>query len=251
MDSAALPSLTPLLDGVDRWGELLPLLPVLVALELILSADNAIALAAIAKQENDQQREQRALNIGIALAFVLRIGLILMAQWVLAFQPLQWLAGSYLLWLFFNHWRQTHSGDPLIPSQASASPGTGGGRTAALVAPGMARTVLALALTDLAFSIDSVAAAVAISDQLLLVISGALIGVIALRFTAGLFVRWLELYPRLETAGYTAVGFVGLKLILALLLPAWPLPEWFTLVMVASLVLWGFSRRAMALVEEP
>jgi len=111
--------------------------------------------------------------------------------------------------------------------------------------------VLALALTDLAFSIDSVAAAVAISDQLLLVISGALIGVIALRFTAGLFVRWLELYPRLETAGYTAVGFVGLKLILALLLPAWPLPEWFTLVMVASLVLWGFSRRALALVEEP
>ncbi len=95
MDSAALPSLTPLLDGVDRWGELLPLLPVLVALELILSADNAIALAAIARQQNDQQREQRALNIGIALAFVLRIGLILMAQWVLAFQPLQWLAGSY------------------------------------------------------------------------------------------------------------------------------------------------------------
>jgi len=44
---------------------------------------------------------------------------------------------------------------------------------------------------------------------------------------------------------------VGLKLILGLLLPGWPLPEWFTLVVVASLVLWGFSRRTMALVEEP
>ena len=81
--------------------------------------------------------------------------------------------------------------------------------------------------------------------------SAAKIGSVALRFTAGLFVRWLELYPRLETAGYTAVGFVGLKLIVGLLLPGWPLPEWFTLVVVASLVLWGFSRRTMALVEEP
>ena len=53
MDSAALSFLTPLLDGVDRWGELLPLLPVLVALELILSADNAIALAAIARAQRD------------------------------------------------------------------------------------------------------------------------------------------------------------------------------------------------------
>jgi YkoY family integral membrane protein len=251
MDSAALPSLTPLLDGVDRWGELLPLLPVLVALELILSADNAIALAAIARQQHDRQREQRALNIGIALAFVLRIALIVMAQWVLAFRPLQWLAGSYLLWLFVSHWRQTSTGDLLDSSDASAGSEVGSGHATELVAPGMARTVLALALTDLAFSIDSVAAAVAISDQLLLVISGALIGVIALRFTAGLFVRWLELYPRLETAGYSAVGFVGLKLIVGLLLPGWPLPEWLTLVVVATLVLWGFSIRSMTLVEEP
>ena len=40
MDSASLRSLTPLLDGIDRWVELAPLLPVIVSLELILSADN-------------------------------------------------------------------------------------------------------------------------------------------------------------------------------------------------------------------
>ena len=73
MDSAALPSLTPFLDGVDRWAELLPLLPVLVALELVLSADNAIALAAVARKQNDPVKEKKALDLGIAIAFFLRM----------------------------------------------------------------------------------------------------------------------------------------------------------------------------------
>ena len=50
MDITALPSLTDLFEGADQWGEVLSLLPVLVLLELILSADNAVALAAIARQ---------------------------------------------------------------------------------------------------------------------------------------------------------------------------------------------------------
>ena len=100
-----------------------------------------------------------------------------------------------------------------------------------------------MALTDLAFSIDSVAAAVAISDQLILVITGALIGVVALRFTSGLFIRWLDIYTRLETAGYLAVALVGIKLILTLIFSELHLPEWWTLLTVALLMIWGFSER--------
>ncbi|MGC6483741.1 MAG: TerC family protein [Synechococcus sp.] len=235
MDSAALPSLTPLLDGVDRWGELLPLLPVLVALELILSADNAIALAAIARTQQDPHRERQALNIGIGLAFVLRIALILMAQWVLAFRPIQLMAAAYLLWLFIGHLRSKSDGSGDTP-EADIS-------TTADPTGSLLRTVSALAFTDLAFSIDSVATAVAISDQLILVVTGALIGVIALRFTSGLFVRWLEIFPRLETAGYIAVGLVGLKLFITLLFTTLHVPEWFTLTSIIALLLWGFSTR--------
>lgn len=241
MDSAALPSLTPLLDGVDRWAELLPLLPVLVSLELILSADNAIALAAIARVQRDPLRERQALNVGIGMAFVLRIGLILMAQWVLAFRPIQLLAGAYLLWLCFDHWRgklKTDSADATDHADPSPSQGS------------FVRTVVMLAFTDLAFSIDSVAAAVAISDQLILVVTGALIGVIALRFTSGLFVRWLELFPRLETAGYLAVALVGLKLLVTLIVLELHVPEWFTLASVVALLIWGFSERSLPVAEE-
>jgi predicted tellurium resistance membrane protein TerC len=67
--------------------------------------------------------------------------------------------------------------------------------------------------------------------------------VIALRLTAELFIRWLEVYRHLETAGYLAVGFVGVRLLLRVVLPHLDVPEWVLLLLVGSLFLWGFSVR--------
>ena len=53
MDTASLEFLLPVLDGVDNWAEIASILPVLVILELILSADNAVALASITKKLNN------------------------------------------------------------------------------------------------------------------------------------------------------------------------------------------------------
>ena len=238
MDTAALSSLTAWLDDVDQLGELLPLLPVLVTLELILSADNAIALAAIAREQRDPRLERRALNLGIVMAFGLRVGLILMAQYVLAFPPIQLIAGVYLIWLCLSHWTK------------SVEQNSEGSVETVFQPIRFGRTVLTLAITDLAFSIDSVAAAVAISDQLLLVLTGALVGVVALRFTSGLFIRWLQIYPRLETAGFLAVGFVGLKLLAMMAVPTLHPSELVTLAAVVCLMVWGFSVRESSAAEE-
>ena len=73
--------------------------------------------------------------------------------------------------------------------------------------------------------------------------AGGVIGVIALRLTAELFIRWLEVYKHLETAGYLAVGLVGMKLLLRLGLPQVVPPEWLLLLLVAALFVWGFSVR--------
>ena len=209
-----------------------------MALELLLSADNAIALAAIAREQRDPGLERRALNLGIVMAFGLRVGLILMAQYVLAFPPIQLIAGVYLIWLCLSHWtksvEQNSEGSVETPFQPIR----------------FGRTVLTLAITDLAFSIDSVAAAVAISDQLLLVLTGALVGVVALRFTSGLFIRWLQIYPRLETAGFLAVGFVGLKLLAMMAVPTLHPSELVTLAAVVCLMVWGFSVRESSAAEE-
>ena len=105
------------------------------------------------------------------------------------------------------------------------------------------KVIFLLAVTDLAFSIDSITAAVAISDQFLLVITGALIGVIALRFTSGLFIKWLQIYTNLEKAGYIAVALIGLKLIIQLILYQIVIPEYIFFLTMLGLFLWGFSNK--------
>lgn len=239
MEAESIESLLPLLHSADQWGELLLLLPLLVALEAVLSADNAIALAAISRSLNDRGRQEIALNLGLGLALVFRLLLIGAARWVLQLWPLQLAAALYLLWLCGRHllglWRSSHSeapgdSDPEVTQQPAS-------------AASLAAVVGTLALTDLAFSLDSVAAAIAVTDRLWLVMAGGVIGVVALRLTAELFIRWLEVYRHLETAGFLAVGLVGLRLLLRLVLPEWLPPEWLLLVLVAALFSWGFSVR--------
>ncbi|CAK6694155.1 DUF475 domain-containing protein [Synechococcus sp. BA-124 BA4] len=255
MEAESITSLTPLLEEADQWGELLLLLPLLVALEAVLSADNAIALAAISRRLHEPQLQRQALNLGLGLALVFRLGLILLARWVLNFWPLQLAAAAYLLWLSSTNLLRPgdeSSGDePEPPSEgasatAEQAPHPGAATSSHAGATGLGAVVLTLAVTDLAFSLDSVAAAVAVSDRLWLVMTGGVIGVIALRLTAELFIRWLGLYPNLERAGYLAVGLVGLRLLLRLGLPQLVPPEWALLLLVAGLFLWGFSRRVSA-----
>jgi len=244
MEAHSIQSLSPLIQGADQWGEVLLLLPLLIGLEAVLSADNAIALAAISRRLHDRARQEAALNFGLLLALVFRLALILAARWVLAFWPLQLAAAGYLLWLCGRHLADLLGGDAGDGAAAAgAADGAAGAAEPPAAAASLLSVVLTLAVTDLAFSLDSVAAAVAISDRLVLVMAGGVLGVIALRLTAELFIRWLEVYRHLETAGYLAVGLVGLRLLLRVLIPALAVPEWGVLLLVASLFLWGFSAR--------
>ena len=265
MEAESMPSLTPLIEGADQWGEMVLLLPLLVALECVLSADNAIALAAIARKLHDPARQRQALNFGLLFALVLRLALIVAARWVLAFWPLQLLAALYLLWLAgrqllpslraalgFPAAAETEGEGTLDPQESptsgaeSALAATAGAALpakAGAAGASLASVVATLAFTDLAFSLDSVAAAVAVTDRLPLVIAGGVIGVIALRLTAELFIRWLDVYRHLENAGYLAVALVGLRLLLRLVYPDVELPEWSLLVAVGALFAWGFSSR--------
>ena len=233
MEASTSSALTPLLHAADAWQEVALLLPVLVGLEIVLSADNAIALAAIARKQPEPAAQQRALNLGLLFALLFRVVLILAAQWVLNFRPLMAAGAVYLLWLCLSHFflrsSEENSTDEPEAANASAQPKT------------LAATAFTIALTDLAFSLDSVAAAVAVSDRIALVITGGVVGVLALRLSSGLFIRLLQRYQRLEAAGYLAVGLVGIQLSVRVFRPDLDLPEWGLLVLVGLLFLWGFS----------
>ena len=273
MEASSLDSLKPLITAADQWHEVLLLLPVLVGLEVVLSADNAIALAAIAKGLKSQNQQKQALNLGLVFALFFRISLILVSRWVLGFKPLMAAGAAYLLWLCADHFINNSSqvelpesellsfesisselissnlldskslenkstNEPLNNSTNSIFPDNLFGFDRKL-----AGTAISIALTDLAFSLDSVAAAVAVSDKLWLVITGGIIGVVALRLSSNLFIELLNNYPRLEAAGYIAVGLVGIQLFVRVFWPYIELPQWLLLSLVGLLFLWGFTNR--------
>jgi len=212
--------------GVDT----LLLLPVLVALEVVLSADNAIALAAIAQGLEGQQMQSRALNFGLVVAFFLRVGLILTATWVVKYWQFELVGAAYLLWLVFQYFTSNHDGSGQHPHH--------GPKFASLW-----QAIPMIAVTDLAFSLDSVTTAIAVSKDTWLILTGGLVGVITLRFMAGLFIRWLSEFVHLEDAGYATVALVGLRLLLRVIQPGFVPPEWLMVAVIALLFAWGFSKR--------
>ena len=268
MEASSLDSLTPLITAADQWHEVLLLLPVLVGLEVVLSADNAIALAAIAKGLKSQNQQKQALNLGLVFALFFRISLILVSRWVLGFKPLMAAGAAYLLWLcadhFINNSSQVESPESeLLSSELTSSKFLDSkslenksineslNNSSNIISADnlfgfdrkLAGTAISIALTDLAFSLDSVAAAVAVSDKLWLVITGGIIGVVALRLSSNLFIELLNNYPRLEAAGYIAVGLVGIQLLVRVFWPFIELPQWLLLSLVGLLFLWGFTNR--------
>ncbi|XTZ20389.1 MAG: TerC family protein, partial [cyanobacterium endosymbiont of Rhopalodia fuxianensis] len=171
---------------------------VLVILEVVLSADNAIALAAIAQGLPNRKLQKDALNLGLVFAYILRMALISTATWVMNFWQFELLGALYLLWLVFNYFTSSKEEEHHHSLQSQS----------------LWQAIPSIAITDLAFSLDSVTTAIAIADDLWLILLGGTVGVITLRFLAELFIHWLEEYTHLEDAGFITVGLVGVRLLI-------------------------------------
>lgn len=210
------------------------LLIVLVALETVLSADNAVALAALVQDIKDPKLQQRALNWGLIIAFMLRISLLFTATWVIQFWQFELGGALYLIWLSGKHfWNYFYPEAEEIAESSNSNLAFG-------------NIILMIAFTDLAFSLDSVTAAVAVSSQTWLVLTGCIIGIITLRFMAGLFVRWLAEFTYLLDAAYLTVFGVGVRLMFKAIVPDHVPPQWMMLTLIATLFIWGFSKRVVS-----
>tara|TARA_S200000501_G_scaffold284671_1_gene268945 strand:+ start:13 stop:723 length:711 start_codon:yes stop_codon:yes gene_type:complete len=234
MDSAAINSFIPTLDQVDSWSEILTLLPILIVLELLLSADNAIALASLTKSLESPVLRSKALNIGITISLIFRIFLILLSNILLKFIIIRIFAGLYLIYLFISNVFFSSESDMQISDNNKTNYNLK-----------FLKIVALLSLTDFAFSIDSITTAVAISDQYILIIFGAIIGVLALRFTSGIFLKLLEKFLRLETSGYIAILIIGIKLLLNTLITETILPDYYFYILILIAFIWGFSKREL------
>lgn len=173
----------------------------LVLLEGLLSADNAIVLAVqVLPLPPDEQK--KALRYGIIGAFVFRIIAVLLASYLINMPVVKIIGGIYLCWLALDHFRK-HGED-----QAQRAP-------KAKQFFGLSAfwsTVIAVELTDIVFSVDSILAAVALSNKQWVVITGGIIGIITMRMVAGVFLQVIKKYPRLVDGAYIIVFLIGAKL---------------------------------------
>ncbi|MBI2346100.1 MAG: TerC family protein [Deltaproteobacteria bacterium] len=168
----------------------------LALLEGLLSADNALVLAVLVQHLPPHQRK-RALRYGIWGAFGFRIICVLLATYLI--QAWYFKAGGalYLLFIAIKH---------LLPGTDHAA------EAKRVKGYGFWQTVVVVELTDIVFSVDSIIAAVAMSSKLWVVYFGGVVGIIAMRFVAGVFLQLLERFPGLERGAYLLVGWIGLKL---------------------------------------
>ncbi len=221
----------------------------LVLLEGVLSIDNALVLGLLAKRVPKPLRK-RALTYGLVGAFVFRFLAILMASLLLQWMIVKLIGGGYLIYIAVKHLffesqetveetvtvdaegelelRETATGAALSPEQEMVEirervPMPLPEETNVKAGWDFWKAVIVIELTDIAFAVDSILAALALvgsspnaqtyHPKLWVVVLGGIIGLMLMRVAATLFIKLLEKFPRFETAAYLLVTVIGFKLL--------------------------------------
>jgi YkoY family integral membrane protein len=213
----------------------------LVALEGLLSADNAMVLAVLVLGlPKDQQK--KALQYGMVGAFVFRSIAILLAVYLIRLGWVKLLGAGYLLYLVYRHfWSGDEGRDRRAPPPARAWLG---------LTPFWS-TVAKVELTDIVFAIDSILVAVAMSPKKWVILTGGILGIVMMRMVIGQLLTLVERYPTLVDGAFVIIAWVGAKLLLEYLHAeghiGFEIPKWLSLGLIV--VIFGIAL-SYALLQE-
>lgn len=169
----------------------------LLLLEGLLSADNALVLAMMVKPLPEHQ-QKKALIYGIWGAYLFRFLVIGIGTYLIKFTWIKALGAAYLLYMAY---KGLFGGGEESHDDASKT-----------IYKGFWATVASIELMDIVFSIDSVTAALAVSDKVWVLFLGAVFGILMMRGVAQVFVTLIEKVPELEKTAFILIGLIGLKL---------------------------------------
>ena len=177
----------------------------LVLLEGLLSADNALVLA-ILVLGLPREQQQKALRYGILGAFFFRILATLLAIHLLALTWVKLIGALYLIYLSYQHFFGHGGGTEERRAIKPAVPWLG---LSAFWA-----TVVKVELTDIVFAVDSILVAVAMSNKTWVIITGGVLGIITMRLVIGQLLTIVRRYPALVDGAFIIIAWVGLKLLI-------------------------------------
>jgi YkoY family integral membrane protein len=206
----------------------------LVLLEGLLSADNALVMA-IMVLGLPKREHKKALRYGLVGGFAFRIVATLLAVYLIRLAWVKLLGGLYLLYLSYSHF---WSGRTEEERRAAPPAKPWLGMSAFWGA------VLRIELVNLAFSIDSILVAVAVSPKLWVVVSGGILGIVAMRLVVGQVIAIIERYPALVDGAFVIIAWVGMKLIIEYLhaagFVAFEIPQWLSLGLIIVIFIAAF-----------
>src|SRR3954464_1178370 len=211
----------------------------LILLEGLLSADNALVLALmiLGLPRRDQKK---ALRYGLVGAFAFRILATLLATWLIRIEWVKLLGGLYLLYLSYEHFfRGGNAEERTKPVPAQPWMGLSA----------LWGTVVKVELVNIAFSVDSILVAVAMSKKTWGVIAGGLLGIVAIRVVIGQLLSLVRKYPAIVDGAFIIIAWVGGKLLLEYLRAAGyihlEISKWFSFgfIIVIFLASYAYARR--------
>ena len=174
----------------------------LVALEAMLSADNALVMAVIVLGL-PRKVQKKALRQGLVGAFTFRIAATLLAVNLIRLVWVKLLGGLYLLYLTYSHfWGHADAGERRAANKARPMFGLSA----------YWATVVRLETVNLMFSIDSILVAVAVSRVTWVVVTGGILGLVAMRLIAAQLLKLVERYPPLVDGAFIIIAWVGIEL---------------------------------------
>ena len=170
-------------------------------LEIILSIDNAAVLATMV-QDLPEKDQKKALTYGIVGAYVFRFIALLFASLLISITWLKVIGGAYLIYLCAKSFYSTE--DNIVKTSKKS----------------FWATVISIEIMDLVFSIDNILASVSFTKSLVIITIGVFVGILAIRFATGLFIKIIKNNPAIEKVAYGVIGALGLKLMLSYFIPA-------------------------------
>jgi YkoY family integral membrane protein len=219
----------------------------LILLEGLLSADNAMVLAVLVLGLPPRE-QQKALRYGILGAFLFRGTAIVFAAHMIQLSAVKLIGGAYLLWLPYRHFFRA-GGAEERRKPLPARPWLG------LTA--FWATVAKVELTDIVFAIDSILVAVAMSPKLWVVLTGGILGIVAMRLVIGQLLIVVRRYPALVDGAFIIIAWVGIKLLIeyfhSIDVIAFEVPRWLSLSLIVLIfaIAFAFARRHGAVPDEP
>ena len=218
----------------------------LVALEGLLSADNAIVLAVLVLGLPKPQQRQ-ALRYGIVGAFVFRAAATLAAAYLIKLGWVKLAGAAYLLYLSYRHFFMSDLDSRRTAPQARPWLGLNS----------FWATVVKVELTDIVFALDSILVAVAMSPKLWVILTGGMLGIVAMRLVIGRLLSIIERYPPLVDGAFVIISWVGFKLLVEFLhregYIGFAIPNWISLGLIVVIFLAAFlyARRQERHAREP